>query len=182
MPQLISDAYQKLNYDLHKSDETYGTSADANIATGIRNVAKQHACRTLLDYGCGKGTLKIALQPLFPELDIREYDPARPGKTQLPEPADFVACLDVMEHIEPENLDAVLDHIRSLTKRIALFLIAIAPAKKSLADGRNAHLTVQPQAWWVERLSARFKVLETRPIADGQEFLALLQALPPQKV
>ena len=32
------------------------------------------------------------------------------------------------------------------------------PAFKTLPDGRNAHLTVRPIKWWMERLFDRFDV------------------------
>ena len=40
--------------------------------------------------------------------EIKEYDPAIPGKDSLPEPADIVVCSDVLEHIEPNYLLNVL--------------------------------------------------------------------------
>src|SRR5438045_9130959 len=110
MSKFISDTYQKLNYDLHRQQPMYGGNSSGRAARVAKCVQIVQA-KTLLDYGCGKGTLKSALQGLCPDLDIREYDPAMPGKTAMPKPADAVVCLDVLEHIEPKFLDAVLRHI-----------------------------------------------------------------------
>ena len=175
MSGLISESYQKLNRDLHE-DPKFGTSAGTPHATSISDIVNRAGCRTLLDYGCGKGTLKLALQPLCPNLDIREYDPARPGKTQLPEPADIVACFDVMEHVEPDFLDGVLDHIKTLTKRFAFFIIALVEADKILPDGRNAHLIIQPTEWWLDQIARRFDVLDARPIRGDYELMVFVKA------
>jgi 2-polyprenyl-3-methyl-5-hydroxy-6-metoxy-1,4-benzoquinol methylase len=117
-------------------------------------------CKTILDYGCGKGTLKPAMAKIAPELTVLEYDPAIEGKDALPtEPVDFVACLDVMEHIELEYLEGVLSTIRGLNPKRILMVIATRPAIKTLPDGRNAHLIVQPAAWWLNRLEPYFTAI-----------------------
>jgi cyclopropane fatty-acyl-phospholipid synthase-like methyltransferase len=116
----------------------------------------------VLDYGCGKGYL--AKEIPFP---IWEYDPAIPGKDATPRAADLVACLDVLEHIEPELLDFVLDDIRRCVKQIGYFVIHTGPSSKTLADGRNAHLIQQTATWWGERLQQFFtvaKVIENGPL------------------
>ncbi len=85
--------------------------------------------------------------------DVREYDPGIIGKDALPKPADLVIATDVLEHIEPELLGNVLEHIRSLA-RLGVFLnIATSPAREILPDGRNAHLIIRPPAWWREELA-----------------------------
>lgn len=43
----------------------------------------------------------------------------------------------VLEHIEPECLEQVLDHLQRLTRKIALLNIVTRPANKVLADGHN---------------------------------------------
>jgi hypothetical protein len=55
---------------------------------------------------------------------------------------------DVLEHIEPEFVANVLQHMDSLFTRVAYLLIATCPAKKSLPDGRNAHLIQEEPDWW----------------------------------
>ena len=138
----------------------FGGAAYRN-APEIARIITPLAPKTLLDYGCGKGTLKPALAPLMPGLEIFEYDPAIPGKGGKPKPADVVTCLDVMEHIEPEFVDAVIANIRALTKRLLVASVTTRPAKKILADGRNAHLIVQPKEWWLGQFGKHFKVAET---------------------
>jgi 2-polyprenyl-3-methyl-5-hydroxy-6-metoxy-1,4-benzoquinol methylase len=77
-----------------------------------------------------------------------------PGRDVLPKPSDVVVCTDVLEHIEPEKLDAVLDHILRLTGYFAHLVISTRPANAVLPDGRNAHLIVETPDWWLEKILA----------------------------
>jgi hypothetical protein len=151
---LISQAYRDLNRQLHAEREDYGRRG-AHWAPYVERLVNEEAHCSVLDYGCGKGTLMAAL----PHMVSAEYDPAIPGKDARPAPADLVVCTDVIEHVEPANLDHVLRDLRRLTKRKLLFSISTVPAKKTLADGRNAHLIVQPPKWWHQRLAQHFHVL-----------------------
>ena len=91
---------------------------------------------------------------LGPAYRVTNYDPCVPQYSDEPEPHPIVVCGDVMEHVEPEYVDAVLEKVRSLTTIKAVFIICLAPALKHLDDGRNAHLSIHPQEWWADRLEA----------------------------
>jgi hypothetical protein len=69
-----------------------------------------------------------------------------------PKPAQLLACTDVLEHIEPDRLDAVLRHQFNVAELGAFFTIATRPANKVLPDGRNAHLIQELPSWWVQKL------------------------------
>ena len=143
---LISRDYLLQNRLLHDSEATYGTSgwqyADAVLM--LKNV---HSASTILDYGCGKGRFGQAMWEKY-SVGILEYDPAIDGKDGLPAPADIVVCGDVMEHIEPDCVNDVINHIRGLTLKCAYWVIATRPAAKHLPDGRNCHLIVEDAQWW----------------------------------
>jgi hypothetical protein len=164
----ISDQYRDANRRLHESNDRYGTSS-AKWASKVAELAQQTSSQRILDYGCGKGMLKAAL----PDLPVDEYDPAIPGKEREPAPTDLVVCTDVLEHIEPDCLDDVLDHLRRLTLKRAFLNVATRRASKSLPDGRNAHLIVQTAAWWRRRIGRYFEVLEWR--ASRKEFNCVLR-------
>ena len=72
-----------------------------------------------------------------------------------------------MEHIEPDLLDNVLDHLRALVKGVGFFTIHTEPAEKVLPDGRNAHLIQQPAAWWLPRILQRFELVTFNRIPKG---------------
>lgn len=151
---LITEQYREINANLHNSNSDYGTSS-SRWASTIVDLSIRFETRDILDYGCGKGLLKKSLK--WP---VREYDPAIPGKDSLPEPADIVACTDVLEHIEPECLEHVLDDIQRVTRKIVFMTIATRPAKKVLSDGRNAHLIQQPLPFWLPLLWHRFTLVK----------------------
>ena len=104
-------------------------------------------------------------------MDVRNYDPAFPEWAGEPGQADMVYCGDVLEHIEPEYLDNVLDHIRDCARLGAILLPALIPARKHLADGRNAHLIVQPVGWWTKRISERFNILFCNEAEEAAMFV-----------
>lgn len=159
---VISEGYRELNRKLHESKRMYGMSGRKWTPS-----LKHLEGLSILDYGCGKGSLAKQLREEMGWI-ISEYDPAIEGKDTLPEPHDVVVCTDVMEHIEPEMLDGVLDHIRSLIRVMGFFVISTRPAKKTLPDGRNAHLIIQPFDWWMDKLRERFEIIEWKTDVSGE--------------
>ncbi|MDG2242078.1 MAG: hypothetical protein P8L66_01140 [Rhodospirillaceae bacterium] len=155
---LISDEYRALNVQLHEN-ELYGMSG-AKYANDVIKICASNNFKTVLDYGCGKGRLKAALSHFENGITVHEYDPAIPGKDLEPPKQDLVVCSDVLEHVEPECLDSVLEHIAEKGFG-AYFTIGTTAALKSLPDGRNAHLTIQPGDWWVKFLSKTFDIVYT---------------------
>jgi hypothetical protein len=157
--RVISPEYKALNEQMHREREGYGVQGRYHV-TQVRLLARL-VSHDVLDYGCGKRLLEAGLG--FP---TRNYDPGIPGLDARPDPADVVVCLDVLEHIEPELLDEVLADLARVTRRAGYFTVSVTPATKTLPDGRNAHLIVQPREWWEERLSRLFRI---RLRADSEE-------------
>lgn len=153
MQPRISEEYRRMNNHMHEDNERYGTSGHL-YAEQVLEILSASGSRTVLDYGCGKNTLAQAL----PQVVVRGYDPCVPGFDAEPKPADMVVCTDVMEHIEPEKVDSVLAHIAYLSINVTMMVIALVPAKKTLADGRNAHLIVESMDWWITKLMPIFDI------------------------
>lgn len=149
---MISPAYAEQNRKLHQTNEAYGTSSRRWVLM-VQKIAAASQSASVLDYGAGKGLLGEALASSF---DWREYDPAMEGKGAMPERADLVVCTDVLEHVEPDCLEAVLDDLKRLSGKMVFLTIATRPAGKTLPDGRNAHLIVEDHVWWLPKLAARF--------------------------
>lgn len=150
----ITEDYRKLNEKLHETNKHYGAGGH-KWASQIQGLAKMVGTTDILDYGCGKSTLAQNLP-----FSIKQYDPCIPKYSNLPEPADMVVCTDVLEHIEPECIDDVLRHICQLTKSMAFLVIANRPAKKTLEDGRNAHLIQENEMWWLSKYLPLFHLLQ----------------------
>jgi 2-polyprenyl-3-methyl-5-hydroxy-6-metoxy-1,4-benzoquinol methylase len=175
---LISDVYREQCERLHASKPSWGSYAGSKHAARVAMIAAGNRCFTVLDYGCGKGTLKKALDATHNAPTTMNYDPAT--FPEEPTPADLVCCLDVLEHIEPECLDAVLDDIARLTRKVAFFVISTRLAGAKLPDGRNAHLIVKDASWWNAQLAKRFDVRETRSDVSNSEFHALCWLKAPE--
>ena len=151
---LITEEYRALNRELHESNQSYGTSGH-RWAPLVRHLVQRRQLVDVLDYGCGKQTMARAL----PGIKVHGYDPAFEELSAPPAPADLVVCGDVLEHVEPQQLDAVLDDLARCTRRLAFLVVATRPARKTLPDGRNAHLSQMSASRWMEKVLQRFDVL-----------------------
>ena len=149
---VLTPGYRTLLHELHTRDAGFGSGgSDTNrerVAVTVKELVELVQAKSILDYGCGKGTLADDLE--FP---IWEYDPAIPGKDRDARPADLVICTDVLEHVEPECLPAVLQDLKRVTKKVAYFEIRLTKAKRVLLDGRNAHLLQETPEWWCEQIN-----------------------------
>lgn len=132
-----------------------GRLADVYCAE-IAALCQETSAETLLDYGSGKGhQYSLHRQHethAFPEPHC--YDPGVMELAQKPKGQfDGVLCLDVMEHIPEAHVEEVLAEIFAYARKFVFLVIFTAPARKHLPDGRNCHLSVQPPAWWDEKIA-----------------------------
>lgn len=171
MSDVISDRQRKLNASLHQTDKNYGNRSDAagmasNLPIALKRMHENGICNSILDYGTGKGKLIERLQAELPNnINVKGYDPSIPKYAEKPiDPVDILTCLDVLEHIEMDSIDAVLRDIHSLTKGFCYLVIDLQPAVKKLADGRNAHILLAPPEWWIGRISQLFSCQASFPI------------------
>lgn len=103
-----------------------------------------------------------------------------PELSERPLQHDLVVCSDVLEHIEPECIVSVLHDLQSLTKKVLFIDVAMRPAKKVLADGRNAHLIQESGAWWLTELIHFFEPVFFQTYEGG--FVAVLTPKVASKV
>ncbi len=171
----ISAEYKAQQESLHENPH-YGV-ASVEYAPLVTRLINSVDVEDLLDYGCGKGRLAKSIEP-DKKLIIEQYDPCVEAFSEEPEPRDLVCCIDVLEHIEPELLDNVLDHLQALTKKYGFFSIHTGPAKKVLSDGRNAHLIQENFRWWLPKLWERFDIHAMNHVPQG--FYVICRSIPTQ--
>ena len=170
----ITPDYLAQQQKLHENPE-YGIASLA-FAPIVAQLIRDNGWQSVSDYGAGKKRLQQALANNGVVVDYRAYDPAFPEYGD-PQPADLVCCIDVLEHIEPECVEAVLDDLHSIMPRYGFFSIHTRPANKTLPDGRNAHLIQQPPSWWLQRLCPRFEIHHLqRHSLMGQGFWVMVSA------
>jgi len=151
---------------------TYNKSSVALLVSTVMELIDNNDFSSLLDYGSAQGILAQQLTG-YSDLVIQSYDPALPEFEQPPEPAEFVVCLDTLSTIESTAVDAVLDHLASLTKQLIMITISNSPSPYLLNDGRNEYLLQKPPSWWLPKLVARFELDHLLKIEDGRYLMLL---------
>jgi hypothetical protein len=161
-------------YKLIHANSVYGASSIKNLRF-LRPEIQLLKPRSILDYGCGQSRLLDELKLGYP-CELIRYDPAIPAHARKPDvPADLLINIDVLEHIEEEDLDLVVGEMASLCKH-AIIIVDTKPASAILPDGRNAHVTIRPRAWWQQRLSRYFP--ELHPVATARSSRAGFRTWP----
>jgi cyclopropane fatty-acyl-phospholipid synthase-like methyltransferase len=145
---------QKYVEQLKKLHEKKSFGVSAKIPNEVIECFKKYEIKSLLDFGCGKGHTLEEFKRNFPDMECIGYDPAREGYNTLPNSVDFIYSSDVLEHIEPDQLDETLNDLHSRANKAMYHLIACHPAKKGLSDGRNAHLIIEKPEWWRDKLKS----------------------------
>ncbi len=173
------------------AQEVFAGSSLYDHIPAVRDLVRQTGARTVLDYGAGKGLLYRQCDVTLPDGtvaptvqaywgidEIRCYDPGVPEFSALPdETFDGVVCTDVLEHIPEEDIDWFLRELFRFADRFVYANIASYPARKTLPNGWNAHVTVKEPRWWRERITAAargwrgeayvFQVLERKRGLEG---------------
>lgn len=139
-------------------DLTWATGGSRHAGV-VRALIEEHQIRSVLDFGCGRGTLGnhvMGRDKHLKPLAIRwvDYDPAIPGKDVLPDDhVDMVVSTHSLEHVEPDHLEATLIELMLLTPRVVYAAIPSGPATKKFAGtDRDLHLIQQPPWWWRKQL------------------------------
>jgi hypothetical protein len=163
---MISEYYRDQLAQMHRWK--FGCSVDG-YAKRIIDMAQEWGEAVVLDYGAGKQSLREHLNKTI--IKYIPYEPSDPACCSAPDACGFVVCIDVLEHVEPEFIDAVLDDLRRVVLRVGLFTISTKAASKSLPDGRNAHLIQEGRDWWAEKIDARFRVFSEGAAPDAVIFV-----------
>lgn len=157
---LITENYRAQQKVLHDDVKNPYGVVSAQYAPMVAKMIDQNGVSELLDYGAGSRLTLIKTisenRLVKRKFDYRPYEPAIEMYSKAPEPAEMVACIDVLEHIEPDLLENVLNDLKRVTKKIGLFTVSCVPAGKTLPDGRNAHLIQEPPEWWLPKITDRF--------------------------
>ena len=117
----ISPEYLAQQKELHKNPN-YGV-ASLQYAPLVIQLFDQTGAKSVSDYGAGKCNLQKKMHELgTTEFEYYPYDPAF-SEYGEPKQADLVCCIDVLEHVEPEHLNAVLDDLKRIIRKVGLFTI-----------------------------------------------------------
>jgi 2-polyprenyl-3-methyl-5-hydroxy-6-metoxy-1,4-benzoquinol methylase len=142
---MISEDYKKILTELN-GKENFGKRK--SLPKFLESIIDQYTPKSILDFGCGTGSLIKTLREKYPDIEVDGYDPGNVNFKDLKkEKFDLIISTDVLEHIEPQHLDATLNFLKNKSYRF-YHLIALSPSKVVLPDGRNAHLIIEDKSWW----------------------------------
>jgi len=133
--------------------------------------ARPRTHHVVCDFGCGTGRGAYALAALH-NLSVCAVDFAsnclddgvreslgerfrflqHDLTTALDERFDFGYCTDVLEHIDPADVDTVLKNIGTSAKKV-YFAISTVPDVMGALVGEPLHLTVESPWWWHDKLT-----------------------------
>ena len=161
----ITAEYLRQQKQLHENPD-YGV-ASIEFAPLVIQIATASKAKSISDYGAGKCNLWKKMGELG-ENDFQyfPYDPVFP-EYGPPKSADLVCCIDVLEHVEPAYLEAVLDDLKKIIVNVGLLTVHTGPALKKLSDGRNAHLIQKPASWWLPHFCERFEIAQLQHVPTG---------------
>ena len=155
----ISKEYEAALKDQHSSEPKWGSTSYRYGGADIITMLEQRKyITTVLDYGCGKGTLKDWLPQYHPNVQITEYDPGIPGKDVLPSGQfDLVITCDVLEHVEYSCIDDTIRQLAEKTRLVMYNNIACSLTGKLFQQGpykgQDLHLIVEHPNWWNEKFA-----------------------------
>ena len=143
---------------VHKNTTTMSGGTTVKNKDKIKTVIDKINPISVLDYGCGKG-VQYSKHKLHEEWNINLpalYDPYVEQYKKLPSYSnkyfDLVLCVDVMEHILPDEVDEVLHQIFFLGNFV-YFHIDTKPAIKKFSCGTNFHVSLHEPDWWINKLN-----------------------------
>ena len=156
--------------EMHKSSKgMFNGRSLVKYVDIIKNYLEKNECKTLIDYGCGKGLLYTddyelvtEKKPLYKNLDKplheywnltrhRLYDPAHEEHSELPMGLyDAAICTDVLEHVPTDDLHWVIKEICGFAQKMVFLNIACMPALKKLKDGSNVHISLHSPEDWLQ--------------------------------
>jgi hypothetical protein len=96
-----------------------------------------------------------------------------PGCAGEPSPADLVVSIHALEHVEPEYVDLVIEHMKGLATKALFIVVSCEPSTKLLPNGGPWHSFVRSADWWREKLES----FDSQPVImdrPGAEYAALL--------
>lgn len=110
---------------------------------------------SVLDYGCGRGNLADLFAKNYGS-NIYKYDPAIAEFSEFPTGNyELAVNTDVLEHVPEEEIDGIIKNIRALCQN-AFFNVHLSHASEILSNGENAHCTIKPPHWWLQKVKRHF--------------------------
>mgnify|MGYP001608008267 CR=1 FL=1 len=138
----------------HREHKTFSGKFLRPHAPFIKEIVDRLGCKTILDYGAGKGRQYEWVNPetgLTMEqhwgVEVRKYDPAWPPYAEEPSGKfDLVICTHTLRCIPLTDLPVIIDRLYSLSGRALYIVERIGRPKKGLFQS-DAFPQWTPKQW-----------------------------------
>lgn len=159
----------------------------------FEKVEKENNIDSIIDIGSGKGNLlkKLPIDKQIFSYDLEcFYDKSILGhvlfqklnlsiKKELEsiKHADFLFCLDVLEHLEEEHIESIL---KTFSEK-ANFLFFTIANHSDIINGVELHLIQEDQIYWNEKINKYFKIISFETLYNNRLMLYGLIPLQEKK-
>lgn len=135
----------------------------------IKDVVQRYNCKTVLDYGCGKGHQWSDTVPFWPNTmpetfanylgvtEVTKYDPCVAEFSTEPEikKYDLVICTQVLPSIPDPDIEWVRDRLMLLTgKACFIGMHSKTPKAKKLIYDKNYFQQLRTEDWYREQFNS----------------------------
>ena len=155
---MITEEYRKELLELHKA--SWGTTGGVYSGDTVVEFIKAFPdIKTILDYGCGEGSLKKWVEEAgITDKEWYQYDPGVEEFSLCPAGRfDLVITTDVLEHVEEDHIDSVIDDLNYLTKKYLFNEVACYLARRNFQsgpyEGKDLHISLKAPDDWMLRLA-----------------------------
>ena len=183
---MITTEQERAKYNAIWHHDAYRTNSPGmRELNGALAWMKPKAGASFTDYGCGTGRVAHVLHDSGHPVQLVDIsNVAYTGELPFVEaclwemgdevkPSDYGYCADVLEHVPPERVQAVLDGLASRTRTACFLQIALFEDHFGDEIGEALHLSVFPHNWWRKRILRSFKVASFRLASKGRHLLAV---------
>ena len=187
------EIYKKLHLngtELDSADNTFDGKSLKFFFQPIKQVIDLTKSNSIIDFGCGKAKYyfkEIAIKNnsysnvtnYWNIDDVFLYDPGVKDFAKYPKKkADGVICVDVVEHIPENDVIKFIEELFKLANKFVFIVIACYPAKKTLPDGRNVHLSLKTAIEWkqiIKNIKEKYSEISPYVICSTQrkQFVAV---------
>jgi hypothetical protein len=138
----------------HSTQNTWSGKGTMQYADAIKDLIEKYDCKTLLDYGCGKGVqyseYKVHEHFGLDLNDIYQFDPAYEPLAKEPDwnqKFDGSICLDVLYFVTEDELKEIKARLEQVSTKFCYVTLQLQPPKPSSLKSKPYAL-LKDEAWW----------------------------------
>ena len=155
----------------HLTSKTYSGKLVRPHVKFIKKLIDEYDCKTMLDYGAGKGKqyewLVDGKTPMeeYLGVNVTKYDPAWPPYEKDPEGKfDITICTNTLGRIPFVDMDWVVDRIYALTNKVLYVAVGYGGRLKKRLHRKSQHIMPNnnwPVEKWASALTRLNSTVET---------------------